>query len=331
MNKLLWVDDENARTDLARSIAESLTLECVYLSLQEARSILRGSMSGFDAIFVDHYLTRNVDERDAGSNKGASLCSEFRVCCPYVPIFGISAAREDQLSLNERSEYDFFATATEYRNSILIDMVKSAVAGFRQLKQLVKSDSVHGDEDFIDVVLRQFDVPSDDSSLMKKILPSCLSVREKFNIHMAFQWVLKKFLKKDGILIGSKTIAAMIGLKEEPFMEKIKPKLHDCHYRGLFAFGDDTFWRSTVFAVLANLTGNDGSMPLSHYCTKLDGVEDEDCATCIKCGERYTELLAYEDRSPTAKAYPVHYKCSIEVEEGQSLFFDSEYLVKESN
>ena len=217
------------------------------------------------------------------------------------------------------------------RNSILIDMVKSAVAGFRQLKQLVKSDSVHGDEDFIDIVLRQFEVPSDDSSLMKKILPSCLSVREKFNIHMAFQWVLKKFLKKDGILIGSKTIAAMIGLKEEPFMEKIKPKLHDCHYRGLFAFGDDTFWRSKVFAVLANLTGNDGSMPLSHYCTKLDGVEDEDCATCIKCGEKYTELLAYEDRSPTAKAYPVHYKCSIEVEEGQSLFFDSEYLVKESN
>ena len=331
MNKLLWIDDEDIRKDLAKSIAKELTLDCVYRSLTDARLVLKGAMSDFDVIFVDHYLTRDDDERCAGSNKGASLCSELRVCCPDVPIFGISAARECQLSQNERSEYDLFATATEYGNLRSSGLIKNTVEGFRQLKQLINTNVTSDDEDFIDIVLKQFVVPSDDWSLMKKILPSCLRLRETFNIHGAFQWMSKKFLKKDGILIGSKTIAAMIGLKDDAFERKIKSKLQNCHYRGVFAFGDDTFWRSQVLTVLANLTGNDGSIPLSHYCEKLEGVSVEDYAECVYCHKNYTELLAYDDRSSSAKAYPAHYDCAVEVEEGQSLYFDSDYLLKESN
>ena len=331
MNKLLWIDDEAMRKDMAKSIAETLTLECVYMSPDNVQQVLNGDMSNYDAIFIDHYLTRDLDKRETGYNKGASLCSELRVCCPDVPIFGISAAREDQLSQNEKSEYDLFATAEKYDELKLNGKIKSAVEGFAQFRLLRNPNSVSDGKDFIDVIIEKMGAPTEDLSVIRKILPSCLRTQETFNIHRAFQWISTKFLQKDGVLIWSRTIAAMIGLKEDAFKQKIKPKLLDCCYQGVFAFGDDIFWRSKVLAALANLTGNDGSIPLSHYCEKLEGVSVNDYAECIYCHKKYTELLAYEDRSPSAKTHPAHYDCAFEVEEGQSLYFDSDYLLKESN
>lgn len=332
MNKLLWIDDGgDTREELARTLAVELSLECVYKSPGEVQQVLNGGMRGYDAIFVDHYLTHNDGDRNVGSNKGASLCSELRVCCPDVPIFGISAARDDQLSLTERSEYDLFATAEKYGELRANGEIKSAVNGFAQLRSLIRPDIIYEGEDFINAVLDQFGAHREDLSVMKKILPSCLRSRESFNIHRAFQWVSTKFMRKDGILIHSKSIAAMIGLKDEAFMEKIKSKLVDCCYKGVFSFGDNVFWRSKVLAKLANLTHNDGSTPLSHYCEKLDGVLSDECATCAKCGKKYTEVLAYEDETPSANKYPAHYDCVIEIEKGQSLFFDADYLLEESD
>ena len=330
MKKMLWIDDEDSRMDLAKAIADDLALECVYQPLEGAHSTAEKTMAEFEVIFIDHYFTKKINERSAGSNMGASLCSKFRLCCPDVPIFGISAASGAQLSVNEKSEYDLFATESEYAGLRACGKIKGAVDGFRHLRQLMTSGDVHDGEDFVGIVLAQFGAPPDDLSLMRKILPSCLRSRETYNIHHAFQWMSTKFMQKDGILIKTKSIAAMIGVKEAAFIAKIKPKIRDCRYQGVFAFGDDVFWRSLVFAKLANLTENDGSIPLSHYCEKLANISTEDYAVCERCQKNYTEVIAYEDRTPAARAFPAHLDCSIEVQEGQSLFFDSDYLLKES-
>lgn len=326
MGNLLWIDDNASRESMAKELAEKLRLRCVFRKPGEWENVARESEDA-DLIVIDHYL-RMDDRKDfLPKHTGAACCSELRLDWQDVPVICISSATSSQINHSIRNEYDYFITETEFDTKF--GFIESTVEGFRQLRSVAKENIDSAQLRSRLIALLQ--VPDSEEDSLRMIMPKCMISKETYNPHNVYRWLISKFLAKDGLLISEYSLSGAIGLKIEAFHRILRNHLDACRYKGIFCgCGNVLYWKTNVNKLLHEIVGNDGSIPLSHYCEHLSGSTQDDYALCYRCNKPYTEVVAMEDATDSAKSYPAHYDCCDEILEGQSLFFDVDYIIKES-
>ena len=344
---LLWIDDDySSRKTKLESVSEALGLNLVCVEKSNAdrnwfdsinRCVMNNRLGSKDVsvIVIDYYLA-SQDPNSRVFDKGASLCSVFRLLFPDVPILGVSNASKEIIHDDEKKEYAYFGELTRLPSSFSDDSentlktIQSIVDGYasiRRCKTQKKKDAL---------LLALCKVPRLSHDSFERVIP--LAFKSDFTNGIAndiFAWFKGTVLYFQGVLIESGTAAAMIGAKENYFIDTIQEQLpKHCFYDGIFAdINGKWFWRNELMAALRKMVKDDGSIETSHYIEKFTNDKTK-WAKCPTCKNYYTELASYAERNvndPLNKRVPSHRRCVVVSEILPPLFFEPIYILDEGS
>lgn len=329
MNKMLFLDDApDSKRAIMAKLADILGMKIHICNPpeQSAGWVSQIDAQGgeqIDAIFIDHCLTVNGRGNVGVFRYGASLCGLLREKFCGVPIIGISAADERSIAISERDEYvEFF----DMRDIIkCAGVIKSIIDGFGLLRKVKRDGKAKGLP-----LTRLMKVPSDLVDMVQMVMPieigqMDLSRREP----VVYKWFKNYFFKYAGLVVDAETISARIGLCPTAFNTVLASKLKKFRYDGIFADVAVThYWKSEVFAALSDIVKDDGTMLLARYVDRLK-VKRDQFASCPICGEKYTEVLAYDELNLSQECrHPAHRKCVEEVNVAIPNMYDPVYVLR---
>lgn len=339
MNKkcVLWFDDEfSAREPNIQFVAESLGLNLINALNFVQNNTAEASwptivdicadkckISSISLIVVDDNLSA-LGNGVRSFSKGSSLCGALRDRFKDVPIVGVSNAGSSLIVRERKEEYSYFMDFLSMDKDESIELLRSMVKGFAELRR-------RGNRSCEDGVLALMKVPKTSIDRLRKVMPVTLrSGKLAGNVRAVFRWLNEEVFAFQGVLVDSVNIASMIGLKEEYFLKKIATKLgRRCKYDGVFAsFWGHWFWRQEALMELAAVANDHGALELSHYCAVLAPRTTSQWAVCANCGQHYTELAAdVECNGPREARVPAHRRCVVEEDAPHPVYFNSKYVI----